>query len=108
MKKYLMFDLLVTPWIIRILYLVGQLLIIVWGFTSMTYAQFLGGPSADKPDIHQVHSNSIFGGGVLSGFLIIILGSLALRLFFEILMVQFKIAENTSQLKEIMKNNKTE
>lgn len=98
--KFLMFDSMITPWIIRILYWVGQVLIIVTGLVSMANVRGGGGYYSGYG------GGGLFGGlsmGPLGGLLYIILGTLLLRLFFEILMVQFKICENTSQLKEIFK-----
>lgn len=87
-----MFDYMVTPWIIRILYWIMQISIIIFGFVIM----FSGGNSE--------LGLSGFGGGLL----IIIVGTLIIRLFFEMLMVQFKISENTSQMKDLLKKDKSE
>jgi len=86
MKKFLMFDLMITPWIIRILYWVLQIAVIIGGLYTMGSSHGYGG----------------FGmGGVLGGLIMIIGGTLVLRLFFEMMMVMFKISENTSKLKEL-------
>lgn len=81
-----MFDLMITPWIIRILYWVLQIAVIIGGLYTMGSSHAYGG----------------FGmGGVLGGLIMIIGGTLVLRLFFEMMMVMFIISENTSKLKEL-------
>jgi len=89
-----MFDFMITPWIIRILYWILQIIVIVLGLIQSFYQGLF--------DEFLRHAN------VLGGLLFIIIGTLVLRLFFEMLMVQFKISENTSKLKEIMNNNKNQ
>jgi len=81
---------MITPWIIRILYWILQVILIILGLMA-TFGVGLMDEFRDW--------------GALGGILIIICGTLVLRLFFEMLLVQFKISENTSQLKEIMENN---
>lgn len=116
MKKFLMFDLMITPWIIRILYWVGQVTIIVVGFVTMAHARSGGGGGfhggGGFGDINYMtqnsnHHSSLFSnlsmGGPVMGLLIIILGSLYLRILLEVLMVQFKICKNTYQIKEKIK-----
>lgn len=86
MKKFLMFDFLITPWIIRIIYWLLQVIIIFASFRILT------GGNAE-----------IFGGyinGLGGGLLVLIVGSLALRLITELLIIWFKIAENTQYLKK--------
>jgi hypothetical protein len=85
MKKFLMFDLMITPWIIRILYWILQIAVIIGGLYTMGSGNRVG-----------------FGmGGAVGGLIMIIGGTLVLRLFFEMMMVMFKISENTSKLKEL-------
>jgi hypothetical protein len=85
MKKFLMFDLMITPWIIRILYWIMQIGIILGGLYTMGSGASLG-----------------FGkGGAIGGLIMLVGGTLVLRLFFEMMMVMFKISENTSKLKEL-------
>ena len=80
-----MFDLMITPWIIRILYWLMQTGIILGGLYTMGSGASLG-----------------FGkGGAIGGLIMLICGTLVLRLFFEMMMVMFKISENTSKLKEL-------
>ncbi len=86
MKKFLMFDMMITPWIIRILYWILQVVVIIGGFYTMGSSHGYGGLGM---------------GGVLGGLIMIIGGTLVLRLFFEMMMVMFKISENTSRLKEL-------
>jgi succinate-acetate transporter protein len=87
MKKFLMFDLMITPWIIRILYWVMQIGIIFGGLFMMFAGNEFGRYGQNM--------------GIASGLALIVFGSLMLRLFFELIMVQFKISENTSELKEL-------
>lgn len=83
-----MFDLLIAPWIIRILYWITQLYVILLGFMVFFNPDFI----------------NFYGlKGPFGGLLIIVVGSLHLRLFFEILMVLFKICDNTNQLKDLLK-----
>lgn len=84
MKKFLMFDFLITPWIIRIIYWVLQVIIFFGSLRIIT-----GG----NAEIFGSYVNGL-GGGLL--FLIV--GSLALRLISELLIIWFKIAENTQNL----------
>lgn len=101
MKEFLMFDVMITPWIIRILYWVSQIGVILAGlaaFFSPSRSNVMG------YNDYGSYGRSFLGGGPFYGLLILIVGSLFLRLFFEMLMVQFKISENTSELKELMKN----
>lgn len=102
MKKFLMFDLMITPWIIRILYWISQTGIILTSIIT-----FFRSPDPYRSYL-QSGFERMFNGGPLSALLILIFGSLVSRLFYEVLMVLFKISENTSDLKEIMKHNKTE
>lgn len=87
MKNFLMFDFMISPWIIRILYFLAQLYILFLVFFAIV-------------DPEEFSMAPIFTRSLLTNFIILIILSLATRLFFELLMVQFKIAENTSQLKE--------
>ncbi len=80
MKKFLMFDVLIAPWMIRILYWILQLAIIVVSLT--------GG---------RIFNFQLGNGEIL---LIFVIGSLLLRLVAETLIVWFKIAENTQQMKK--------
>jgi len=90
MKKFLMFDLMLTPWIVRILYWLMQLGIIIVGILTM----------AEITDFDFADS------ALLTGLIIIVGGSLGLRMFFEGIIVIFKICENTSELKELLKTQK--
>lgn len=85
MKKFLMFDLMITPWIIRILYWILQVVVIIAGLYSMFSGARVG-----------------YGmGGFAGGLIMIIGGSLVLRMYLELMIVLFKISENTSKLKEL-------
>jgi hypothetical protein len=90
MKKFLMFDLMISPWIIRILYWLAQLGVIIAGILTIF----------DVTDLDFVDST------FLAGLIIIVGGSLVLRLLFEGIIILFKICENTSQLKELLKTQK--
>lgn len=81
-----MFDFLITPWLIRIIYWLLQVIIV---FASL---KILTGGNAN-----------IFGSyinGLLGGLFFLIVGSLVLRLITELLIIGFKIAENTQYLKK--------
>lgn len=81
-----MFDFLITPWIIRIIYWILQVIILLGSIKIMT-----GG----NAEIFGSYVNGL-GGGLL--FLVV--GSLVLRLISELLLIGFKIAENTQNLKK--------
>ncbi len=82
---------MITPWIIRVLYFVAQIVITI---AALIYA--FGG------------SNLIGYGPPIQQFFLAILffivASLLARLIFELLIVQFQICENTSQLKHMLEN----
>lgn len=81
-----MFDFLITPWLIRIIYWLLQLALVIGSLKVIT-----GGNA------------KIFGStinGFMGGLGLLILGSLAIRLITELLIVWFKIAENTQYLKK--------
>lgn len=86
MKKFLMFDFLITPWLVRILYWVMQVIIIIKALDIMTS-----------------QSTYIFGDridNVASGWIIIIFGSAILRLITEIMILGFRIAKDIELLKK--------
>lgn len=80
-----MFDFFITPWLIRIIYWLLQLIIVVASLQIVTggNANILGF------DIN----------GLEGGLLFLIASSLALRLITELLISGFKIVENTQYLK---------
>lgn len=75
---------MLMPWIIRILYALLQFAVIVIGFLSLILREY--------------YLDMGFWGAIA----FLIFGTLLLRLIFEMLMVQFKIAENTSELKDLL------
>lgn len=84
--KYFMFDTMITPWLIRVLYFLAQIVVII-----VSFAGAIGG-------------NDLFGmgNGIIFAIFFLLIASLIVRLIFELIMVQFKISENTSQLKDIL------
>ncbi len=84
-KRFFMFDFLITPWIIRIIYWLLQIIIVIGSFGIM------------------IGYNNIFSYylyGFMGGLIFLIVGSLVLRLITELLIIVFKIAENTEYLKK--------
>ena len=88
-KQFLMFDFLITTWIVRIGYWLGQALIILIALATMFFGGELNGIILGDN-----------GPNLLIGLLFLIVGSLLIRLFSEGIIVLFKISENTSQLKK--------
>jgi hypothetical protein len=85
-KKFLLFDFLITPWLVRIVYWLLQILIII-----LSYRIISGGNA------------KVFGtnfDGTIGGFLFLIICSIILRLITELMIISFKIAENTQYLKK--------
>lgn len=87
--QFLLFDFLITTWIVRIVYWLGELSIIVICFSTM----FVEG-DLNRAIIGDDDPNFFLG------LLILVFGSLILRLLTESMIVLFKISENTSQLKK--------
>jgi hypothetical protein len=76
MKELLSFDTLVTPKIIVVLYFLGLLGVLVVGV------------------------GSIFSGHFLNGVLIIVFGALGVRVYFELLILFFKINEALQDIRK--------
>jgi len=85
-KKFLMFDFMLTPWIIRVLYAILQFALIVISLLSMIFRDYY-----------------TLGFDFKSSLALLVGGTIVLRVFFEVLMVQFKVAENTSEIKDVLK-----
>lgn len=90
LKKLLSFDEFITPAIIKILYYISAVIVIIWGlyllFTSFGY----------------------FGSGVsqlIAGLLTIIIGPVLVKVYFEILIVLFKIYEKLSIITNKLENS---
>jgi hypothetical protein len=86
-----MFDFMITPWIIRILYWVTQIFVLIFGLAAIITGDH------DFRITREIDAE-------VTGILVLVVGSLALRLFFEMSMVRFKIFENTKQIRRILKN----
>lgn len=89
-KKLISFDEFITPVIIKILYYIFAVLVIIYGlyqvFTSFGY----------------------YGGGatqIIAGLITIILGPILVKVYFEILIVLFKIYEKLSAITNKLDNN---
>jgi len=87
MKKFLMLDIMISPWIIRVLYWIAQAGVLVIGLIGL----FTGD-----------YDFTLGTGANLVGLLVIILGTALCRLVFELFMVQFKICENTEEIKNTL------
>lgn len=88
-KQFLMFDFFITTWIVRIGYWLTQALVIILALAAMFFGGELSGAITE-----------VYEPNFLAGLLILIAGSLLVRLFSEGIIVLFKICENTSQLKK--------
>ena len=89
MREYFNFDFMVTPWLIKVLYVIGQLGVLLWAVVtpfSMAFQRTLGGGS--RFDIGR------FLIGFLASLAILVLGSLIWRIYCELVIVIFKIHEN--------------
>lgn len=103
MKKFLMFDVLISPWIIRVLYWILQIAIIVSGLILIFTDHGVGYENIRIFSFILLGPLAKFGGIGL-----IIVGSIYLRLLFELFLVLFKIFENSNQIKDLLKNKQTE
>jgi hypothetical protein len=90
-----MFDTMIAPLVIKILYWIGEILVIVYGVTLIGKIELFGYSGGD--------ASGEFFDGVVGGFIFIILGTIVLRLIFEILIVQFKTYESINRLKNKIK-----
>ena len=86
LKEFLLFNFLITPWLIRIIYWILQLLIIFLSI-KIIFGEVL------ILDFYLI-------SGFLEGILFLIFGSLFLRLSTESLIIFFKISENIQELKK--------
>ena len=88
-KEYLMFDKLLTTWIVRVVYWIGQVAIVRISIQTMFFdSEFNLLITGDDDPIF------------ILGLLILIFGSLILRLVTESIIVLFKIYENTEKIKD--------
>ncbi len=89
-KKLLNFDDFITPTIIKILYYIFAILIIIYGLYQMfTSINYFG-----------------WGGGwvFFTGLLTVILGPILIRVYFEILIILFKIYDKLSTITKQLEN----
>ena len=91
-QKFLSFDEMVTPLIIKIIYWIGIVASVVSGLVSIIQG-----------------INSYYGGGamVIGGLLMIILGPIFTRVWCELMIVMFKIYENLVELNSKIKRDET-
>lgn len=91
-SKFLNFDKMITPLIIKVLFWIGAGLTVILGFIQIIQGM-----------------NTSFGGGgiVFSGLLTILLGPLFVRIYCELLIIFFKVNETLSDIKETLANNNT-
>ena len=88
-KQFLMFDFFITTWIVRIGYWLAQALVIILALVAMFFGGELSGAITED-----------YEPNFLVGLLILVAGSLLVRLFSEGVIVLFTICENTSHLKK--------
>ncbi|WP_100332437.1 DUF4282 domain-containing protein [Bacillus xiapuensis] len=84
MDKFLQFDRMITPTIIKVLFWIGVALSILSGLSMI------------------ITGTGQYGGGfaVLTGLLTIVLGPLLVRVYCELLMVFFKMHESLKNIEE--------
>ncbi|MES2003780.1 MAG: DUF4282 domain-containing protein [Bacteroidota bacterium] len=85
MKNFLDFKLLITPQLVKILYVLLQLVVLfyVWIFASFS-------------------SHTGFSiMGVVYGLLIFLIGSICVRVFCELIIILFRINDNLDEIKAI-------
>lgn len=85
MDKFLSFDKMITPMIIKILFWVGVALSVLVGLGTIISGL-----------------NSYYGGGVeiLMGLFMIILGPVVVRIYCELLIIFFKMQESITEIKD--------
>ena len=90
MEKFVKFNTMITPSIIKILFWIGVAISVLGGI-----GMIIAGIVAS------------YGGGVLvlSGFATLILGPLFTRIYCELLIVIFKIHENLQKIREVSENS---
>mgnify|MGYP001346096307 FL=1 len=90
MKRFIQFDRMVTPAIIKAVFWIGVIVTVLAGL-----AQIFAGMSAP------------FGGGaqVVGGLLIIILGPLFTRIYCELLIILFKMHETLQKINDNLKQS---
>lgn len=98
-KRFLSFERMITPVIIKILFWIGLIISILAGlgvFFGVIIAGISDGDFA-----------SIVGGlliGLVGGALVIFLGALITRIYAELLILVFQINESLTDIKELLKN----
>ena len=102
-KDFFSFERMVTPVIIKILFFIGLVASVVGGIVVFI-TMLAGGISSGG-------FGPILGGlfgGLLSGALTIFLGALTVRVYTELLIVIFKINDNLTDIKTLLKKDQTE
>jgi uncharacterized membrane protein len=89
MKDFLNFKLLVTPQLVKILYVLLQLVVLLYAwllasFNSLTEFSMMG---------------------VIYGLLIFLIGSICVRVVCELVMVLFRINDNLDEIKAMKESN---
>ncbi|MFA6807993.1 MAG: DUF4282 domain-containing protein [Eubacteriales bacterium] len=87
MNNFTNFDKMITPTIIKILFLVGSACSIILGFISL-FSGIAGGS----------------GSGILFGLICIILGPVFTRIYCELLIIIFKINDTLNEINEKIDN----
>jgi len=102
-KDFFSFERMVTPVIIKILFFIGLVASVVGGIVVFITMLFGGISSGGFGPI----LGGLFGG-LLSGALTIFLGALTIRVYTELLIVIFKINDNLTDIKTLLKKDQTE
>lgn len=89
MNKYLSFDKMITPLIIKILFWIGVGLSVIMGLIMI-----MSGVS------------SAYGGGmeVFTGLMMVVFGPLLTRIYCELLIIFFKMQETLVEIKDQLRN----
>ncbi|MBI2931514.1 MAG: DUF4282 domain-containing protein [Planctomycetes bacterium] len=89
-KAFFTFDLMVLPWLIKIFFVLGLVVLLLVALAYPFLMAFAGGQFQ-------------FGGclvGILASLLTLVFGSIAWRLYCEVLIVLFKIHEGIQSLRK--------
>ena len=93
MKKYMNFDVMITPTIIKILFWVGVAASVLGGIVM-----FLGGLAS----MFSGFDGAVFAGffTMIGGLFVIVIGILITRIYCELIIVAFKIVEKLNSIDE--------
>ena len=91
---------MITPWTLIVLYWLSVVLFIVFGIITIVGSFAMMGAAQNNKADGGGMGNLMALGGVCWGFLIMIIGPLVSRVYFEILLVVFKIYETLLEVRD--------